>query len=77
MNEPVVPPALWRKSSASETGNCVEVSLGRDVRVRDSKNRNGLLLSFSQGSWSDFVSTVGSVSAQDVSSASGEMFPPA
>ncbi|MEV0909246.1 DUF397 domain-containing protein [Streptomyces hokutonensis] len=75
MNQPVVPPALFRKSSASETGNCVEVALGRDVLVRDSKNRNVFLLSFSQSSWTDFVSTVGSASAQGVSRVSGETFP--
>ncbi|MFE9602657.1 DUF397 domain-containing protein [Streptomyces hokutonensis] len=75
MNQPVVPPALFRKSSASETGNCVEVALGRDVLVRDSKNSNAFLLSFSQDSWTDFVSTVASSSAQGVSGVSGGTFP--
>ncbi|MDH6517583.1 hypothetical protein M2163_005436 [Streptomyces sp. SAI-135] len=72
MNEPVAPPALWRKSSASETGNCVEVFLGEDILVRDSKNRNAFRLSFSRGSWTDFVSTIDSTSLQGVSSVSGE-----
>ncbi|MFJ9893730.1 DUF397 domain-containing protein [Streptomyces sp. NPDC091280] len=75
MNQPAVPPALFRKSSASDTGNCVEVALGKDVLVRDSKNSSAFLLRFSQGSWTDFVSTVASASAQGVSRVSGEAFP--
>ncbi|MER7928400.1 DUF397 domain-containing protein [Streptomyces sp. NPDC096057] len=75
MNKPVVPPALWRKSSASETGNCVEVALGRNILVRDSKNQSAFILSFSQDSWTDFVSTVAPASAQGVSRVSGETTP--
>ncbi|MEU9783147.1 DUF397 domain-containing protein [Streptomyces phaeochromogenes] len=66
---------MWRKSSASETGNCVEVALGRNVLVRDSKDPDAFLLSFSQGSWSSFVTTVRPTSTQGASRESGETFP--
>ena len=50
----------WRKSSYSGNGgaNCVEVASGRPgvVAVRDSKNPDGPVLSFSPNEWVRFIS---------------------
>ncbi|MEU0877084.1 DUF397 domain-containing protein [Lentzea sp. NPDC005914] len=49
----------WRKSSYSngtEEGECVEVSLGLDALVRDSKNAGGDVLAFSTPAWRALVS---------------------
>ena len=50
---------LWRKSSASGTGNCVEVARpsgdGDSVLVRDSKDPNGAVLRFTGPEWKAFV----------------------
>ncbi|MET8764351.1 DUF397 domain-containing protein [Lentzea sp. NPDC004782] len=49
---------VWRKSSysnATEDGNCVEVSVSQDVRVRDSKNADAGTLTFSAPAWRAFV----------------------
>ena len=46
----------WRKSKASDTGNCVEVALGGEsVLIRHSKNPSGLVLSFSRPEWIAFL----------------------
>ncbi|RCW42803.1 uncharacterized protein DUF397 [Halopolyspora algeriensis] len=46
----------WRKSSRSNgTGNCVEVSVGPVVGVRDTKNRHGGVLVFGERAWADFL----------------------
>jgi hypothetical protein len=48
----------WRKSSYSGNGgNCVEVARGRPgiVAVRDSKNPDGPVLSFSTNEWERFI----------------------
>jgi hypothetical protein len=46
----------WRKSTASGSGNCVEVAFGEQtVRVRDSKNIDGKVLEFSNKEWATFV----------------------
>ena len=51
--------AAWRKASRSNgTGgnNCVEVAfLDTGVAVRDSKNRSGPALMFTQAEWTAFV----------------------
>jgi Domain of unknown function (DUF397) len=51
------PPALrWRKSSFSESGNCVEVADNKTViLVRDTKNRDRAILSFPLMAWGDFI----------------------
>jgi uncharacterized protein DUF397 len=50
----------WRKSTYSSTnGSCVEVRrLPEFIEVRDTKDRNGPVLSFTAESWQDFVSSV-------------------
>lgn len=54
--------ASWRKSSRSsgQGGACVEVAtnLPGVVAVRDSKDRNGPVLVFSEAEWSDFLETL-------------------
>jgi hypothetical protein len=51
--------ALWRKSSYSGNGgaDCVEVarSLPGVVAVRDSKNPDGPILTFSRDEWASFI----------------------
>jgi hypothetical protein len=50
--------AVWRKSSHSggNGGNCVEVACHPGtVAVRDSKDRGGPELAFSDRAWSQFV----------------------
>ncbi|MFD4642861.1 DUF397 domain-containing protein [Lentzea sp. NPDC058436] len=51
----------WRKSSYSNgtpEGECVEISLAHDARVRDSKNSAGEVLAFSTFAWRSFVHDV-------------------
>jgi Domain of unknown function (DUF397) len=53
--------ATWIKSSLSAyTGNCVEVAglSGDTIRVRDSKNPGGGLLSFTMAEWDAFIGGV-------------------
>lgn len=47
----------WRKSSYSGgEGNCVEVAdHGNRVLVRDTKDRNGVMLRFTPDAWRRFV----------------------
>ncbi|MFC8850703.1 MULTISPECIES: DUF397 domain-containing protein [unclassified Micromonospora] len=49
----------WRKSTRSDGGqNCVELSDavdGRVMRVRDSKDRTGPVLSFDHDGWTAFI----------------------
>ncbi|NYI07757.1 DUF397 domain-containing protein [Allostreptomyces psammosilenae] len=50
---------LWRKSSYSGAGQCVEVAApgAMLVTVRDSKNPDGPRLAFTAGAWSAFVTS--------------------
>jgi predicted secreted Zn-dependent protease len=50
----------WRKSSASASGNCVEVAVdGPTVLVRDTKdNEAGAVLAFTEAEWKAFLSGV-------------------
>ena len=46
----------WRKSSLSNSVGCVEFAAdGNAVRIRDSKHRDGPVLSFSPLEWQDFL----------------------
>ena len=48
--------SAWRKSSASDTGGCVQVAVGGGwVLIRDSANRDGAVLRFLPAAWSAFV----------------------
>lgn len=50
---------VWRKSSASGAGGCVEVGFAsRSILVRDTKDRAGAVLSFSKPTWADFIAAV-------------------
>lgn len=47
---------VWRKSSESLNGDCVEVaSLPDGVTVRDSKDPDGAILMFSRSEWRAFL----------------------
>ena len=51
----------WRKSTRSSGGdNCVEVSFSPDgvVGVRDSKDQEGAILTFSHQAWRAFIDAV-------------------
>jgi hypothetical protein len=52
--------AIWRKSSRSAEGNCVEVAdnLPGVVAVRDSKDTSGPALTFTPTHWAEFVHAV-------------------
>lgn len=46
----------WRKSTRSQTSNCVEVApLPATVALRDSKDRGGPVLLFDRGEWRNFL----------------------
>ena len=50
---------LWRKSTASATGNCAEVAFDGDVvLMRHSQNPSGPVLIFSRAEWTAFVTGV-------------------
>jgi hypothetical protein len=49
--------AHWRKSSYSGTGGgqCVEVGQPAGIAVRDSRDRDGTVLTFPTGTWQEFI----------------------
>ncbi|NES15366.1 MULTISPECIES: DUF397 domain-containing protein [Micromonospora] len=51
--------AAWRKSTRSQTSNCVEVAPLRTgpaaVALRDSKDRGGPILLFNRAGWLGFI----------------------
>jgi len=52
-------PIVWRKSSFSEAGSCVEVAwMAESVLLRDSKNPAGPVLSFSLNEWHAFLAVL-------------------
>ncbi|WP_433532899.1 DUF397 domain-containing protein [Micromonospora sp. CA-263727] len=55
-----MPNALWRKSSYSNEGACVEVAdtIPSVVGVRDSKDVTGPALSFGPVAWRTFIESV-------------------
>jgi hypothetical protein len=47
---------VWRKSSYCSNGTCVEVArFGSQILVRDSKVKNGPILSFQRAEWDAFL----------------------
>lgn len=49
----------WRKSSASDSDDCVEVAIAEGmIMVRDSKDRHGGSLIFSSRGWGAFLDAV-------------------
>jgi Domain of unknown function (DUF397) len=49
----------WKVSSTSGGTNCVEVAfMNQEVLVRDSKNRDGGILTFSVPAWREFINTL-------------------
>jgi hypothetical protein len=47
---------VWRKSTASADGSCVEVAfLGSEVLIRDSQHPQGPMLKVSIAAWIDFL----------------------
>jgi hypothetical protein len=51
--------SIWRVSSWSAGGNCIEVANKKSViHVRDTKNRSRGLLSFPPVAWKEFIRTV-------------------
>ncbi|MGW5721554.1 DUF397 domain-containing protein [Amycolatopsis sp. NPDC003865] len=46
----------WRKSTHSSQGDCVEVVLDRTVLVRDTKDREGGILTASPVTWRELLS---------------------
>lgn len=52
--------SAWRKSSYSgdNGGECVEVATNGAVLVRDTTDRNGVLLTFPGEAWQAFTATI-------------------
>ena len=56
MADSEAPSLVWRKSMASDSGNCVEVAFGSEsVLIRHSRNPSGPTLSFSPSEWEAFL----------------------
>ena len=50
---------VWRKSTASADGSCVEVAfLGPEVLIRDSQHPHGPMLTVPVAAWIDFLAYV-------------------
>lgn len=49
-------PEAWRKSTHSSQGDCVEVSTGPEVLIRDTKDREGGILTASTPAWRELLS---------------------
>lgn len=50
---------VWRTSTRSQDTNCVEVAFtGGEVLIRDTKNRDGAILSVASRDWKAFVAAV-------------------
>jgi hypothetical protein len=51
--------SAWRKSSCSNPDSCVEVRFVENaIQVRDSKNQDGPVLTFTEREWAAFVDGV-------------------
>jgi predicted secreted Zn-dependent protease len=57
--EPDPAESAWRKSTASESGDCLEVAIHKEfVLVRHSRHPSGPALTFSHGEWAAFTTGV-------------------
>jgi len=51
-----ITPSRWRKSSICDSSTCVEVAFaGERVAMRDSKDPEGPVLTFSREAWTSFL----------------------
>ena len=51
--------AVWRKSSFSANGDCIEVAIQNgSVLIRDTKNRSGGTISASSSAWQEFIQAI-------------------
>lgn len=67
--------AVWRTSTLSSGGNCVEAAFLPDwVALRDSKDRHGPVLSFTHSEWAAFI---GGVHLGEFELPGGTFVPPA
>jgi hypothetical protein len=49
----------WRKSTASANGSdCVEVSSGDSIAIRDTRNRDGCTLNVPADAWTAFLAAL-------------------
>ena len=56
MSEPETVGLVWRKSTASADGGCVDVALGSEtVYLRNSRHATGPFLEFRPREWSAFL----------------------
>lgn len=56
MAEPDFAKVAWHRSSACDETNCVEVAvIGKTVLVRDTMDRTGKVLAFSNPEWDTFM----------------------
>ena len=52
-------PIMWRTSTKSNGGACVEVAFHqKEVLIRDSKNRDGGIISVSPAVWQELISAI-------------------
>jgi len=53
------PTLIWRKSTRSDSGGCLEVALENGiVLLRDSKRRDGSILSIAPRAWTALIAEV-------------------
>jgi hypothetical protein len=50
---------IWRKSSFSVNGDCVEIAIQNEsVLIRDTKDRNGGIISVSCSAWRELIQAI-------------------
>jgi hypothetical protein len=58
-NYDIEPTLIWRKSTRSDSGGCIEVALANGiVLLRDSKRRDGSILSIAPRAWTTLIAEV-------------------
>ena len=58
---------IWRKASASGSGNCVEVAgEGNMILVRNSRYPNGPVLAFEPDAWQALVENIHNLTVEQV-----------